>query len=161
MPTSSTPIGATPVATALGGAPTQTAPAARPDSLGKDAFLKLLVAQLRYQDPSSPADSSQFMSQTAQFTQVEKLEEIAKASTDMLAAQGLLASSTLVGRTVTYADPDGNDVSGVVTSARFGPEGPVLRVGPAGSEVAVSAIKEIRQDTPASTAPSTTPTPTA
>ena len=35
---------------------------------GQDAFLKLLVAQLKYQDPSKPADSTQFMAQTAQFT---------------------------------------------------------------------------------------------
>ena len=39
----------------------------------QDTFLKLLVAQLKYQDPSNPADSTQFLAQTAQFTQVEKL----------------------------------------------------------------------------------------
>ena len=43
----------------------------------KDIFLKLLVAQMKYQDPANPASSSEFMAQTATFTQVEKLEEIA------------------------------------------------------------------------------------
>jgi flagellar basal-body rod modification protein FlgD len=39
--------------------------------MGKDAFLQLLVAQLKYQDPSTPADSREFLAQTAQFTMVE------------------------------------------------------------------------------------------
>jgi flagellar basal-body rod modification protein FlgD len=144
-----TPIEPTTVASVLGAA---TGPAAvHTDTLDKDAFLKLLVAQLRYQDPSNPTDSSQFMSQTAQFTQVEKLDEIAKANTDMLAAQNLFATSNLVGRTVTYAGTDGTDVSGVVTSALFGATGPLLVVGPDATQVPVSAVKEIRQ-TPAAAA---------
>jgi flagellar basal-body rod modification protein FlgD len=138
-------IAPTPVSTALGaGAGAAVAPK---DTLGKDAFLKLLVAQLRYQDPSNPTDSSQFMSQTAQFTQVEKLDEISKANTAMLAAQNLFATSGLVGRTVTYVDAEGVDVSGVVTSATFGAAGPVLRVGTPAVDVPVGAVKEIRQST--------------
>ena len=42
----------------------------------KDMFLKLLVAQLKYQDPTKPADTTQFLAQTAQFTVVEKLSEL-------------------------------------------------------------------------------------
>jgi len=114
------------------GAPTTTAAAAVPkDTLDKDAFLKLLVAQLRYQDPSNPTDSSQFMSQTAQFTQVEKLDQIAKDNTAMLAAQNLFASAGLVGRTVTYTDADGADVSGVVSAAVFSATGPATPTAPA------------------------------
>ena len=118
------------------------------NTLGKDAFLKLLVAQLRYQDPTNPADSSQFMAQTAQFTQVEKLEEIARANTEMLAAQSLLAVSGLVGRTVTYTGADGAPTQAVVTSAGFGPGGAVLRVGPEGAEVPLGSVTDVRQ-TPA------------
>ena len=54
---------------------TYTTPASstidRPDQMGKDVFMKLLVAQMRYQDPSNPVDSSQMMAQTATFSQVE------------------------------------------------------------------------------------------
>ena len=43
-----------------------TKPVTKSDSLSdKDTFLKLLVAQLKYQDPSNPADSTQFLAQTA------------------------------------------------------------------------------------------------
>jgi flagellar basal-body rod modification protein FlgD len=72
--------------------------------LGKDAFLNLLVAQLKYQDPSSPTDSSQFMAQTAQFTMVEKLEELAKSQTSMVNAQNLASATALVGRQISWTD---------------------------------------------------------
>src|SRR3712207_7495113 len=58
-------------------AQTATSSVDRADQMGKDTFLQLLVAQMRYQDPSSPTSTTEFMSQTATFTQVEKLEEIA------------------------------------------------------------------------------------
>ena len=55
--------------------------------MDKDTFLKLLVAQMKYQDPGNPADTNQLMAQTATFSQVEKLEELAKQNASMLALQ--------------------------------------------------------------------------
>jgi len=53
------------------------AAAAQADALAqRDTFLKLLVAQLRYQDPLQPADAVQFVGQLAQFSQLEQLIEI-------------------------------------------------------------------------------------
>src|SRR5919112_5330532 len=92
----------------------------RGDQMGKDVFLKLLVAQLRYQDPSKPADSSQMMSQTATFTQVEKLEEIAAQNASLLALQRSTSAGALVGRTVSYTDDTGATKTGVVSSVRLG-----------------------------------------
>ncbi len=110
----------------------------------QDTFLKLLVAQLKYQDPSNPADSTQFLAQTAQFTQVEKLGAIAETQQNMLNAQMMLGASSLVGRTVTYVGPDGADVTGVVTSAKLGGSDPTLRVGD--TDVQLSKVKEVRQN---------------
>ena len=44
--------------------------------LGKDTFLKLLVAQLKYQNPMSPTDGTEFLAQSAQFTSLESLQSI-------------------------------------------------------------------------------------
>jgi flagellar basal-body rod modification protein FlgD len=46
------------------------------DELGKDEFLTMLVAQLQYQDPMNPMDSTGFTAQLAQFSSLEQLENI-------------------------------------------------------------------------------------
>ena len=91
----------------------------RPDQMGKDTFLKLLVAQMRYQDPANPANSTEFMAQTASFTQVEKLEQLATQSASLLALQRSTSAGALVGRTVTYTDPTGATTTGTVSSVRL------------------------------------------
>ena len=112
------------------------------NAMDQDTFLKLLVAQLKYQDPSNPSDATQFLTQTAQFTQVEKLGAIAKSQESLLSAQLMLGASNLVGRTVTYVGADGADVTGVVSSATFGGSNPVLRIG--NTDVPLSSVKEVR-----------------
>jgi flagellar basal-body rod modification protein FlgD len=91
----------------------------RPDQLGKDVFMKLLVAQMRYQDPSKPVDSSQMMSQTATFSQVEKLEQLVNQNASMLVLQESATAGALVGRTATYTDTNGASKTGTVTSVRL------------------------------------------
>jgi flagellar basal-body rod modification protein FlgD len=114
----------------------------------QDTFLKLLVAQLKYQDPSKPTDSTQFLAQTAQFTQVQKLGQIA----DMLKAQQLIGASALVGRSVAYLDAKGTALTGVVTKTKLnGDSEPTLVVG--NTDVPLSMVTEVQQ-----TAPETPPT---
>jgi flagellar basal-body rod modification protein FlgD len=55
------------------------------DTLGKDAFLRLLVTQLQHQDPTKPQADAEFIAQLAQFSSLEKLTQIAD-SVDALAA---------------------------------------------------------------------------
>jgi flagellar basal-body rod modification protein FlgD len=135
-----TPPVTTPI-TQIGGNTTPAAPT-RSDQLDKDTFLKLLVAQLKYQDPSNPADSTAFLAQTAQFTQVERLNELKTVGSDQLMSQMMLAASSMVGKTITFTGPDGTDVSGVVTSAHFNGSAPTLRVGD--TDVPLPAVKEVK-----------------
>jgi flagellar basal-body rod modification protein FlgD len=120
-----------PIAGSTDDATNQTAPQAA----GKDMFLKLLVAQLKYQNPMEPVDSSQFMAQTAQFTMVEKLQEMAAQTEALVAGEMSQRAAGLLGRQVSYVDAEGATQTGVVTGTRFGPDGPVLLIGPGGSGV--------------------------
>src|ERR671917_1467670 len=105
----------------VGGTATTTATSTveRKSQNNKDMFLQLLVAQMRYQDPNSPASTTEFMSQTATFTQVEKLEEIAAQNASLVAMQRSLSAGALVGHTVSYTGEDGATVTGTVGSVKI------------------------------------------
>jgi flagellar basal-body rod modification protein FlgD len=109
----------------------------------KDMFLKLLVAQMKYQDPSNPASSSEFMAQTATFTQVEKLEEIAAQNASMLALQRSSSAGALVGRTVSYSDEAGETQTGLVTAVRLGTGSSEATAVVGGVAVAMGRITEV------------------
>ncbi len=129
--------------TSTGSASTASTTTARNDQVDNQMFLKLLVAQLKYQDPMNPASSSDFMNQTAQYTMVEKIQELSKNMTELLASERQASAGNMIGRYITGTDTNGKDVSGVVTRARLESGGPILSVGD--TEVALSAVKEVRQ----------------
>lgn len=87
-------------------------------TLGKDEFLKILVTQLRYQDPMSPLQDREFIAQMAQFSSVEQLMNM--SSELSLLRQSLGAASSLIGKTIEWYEQDsaGKEtlVSGVVDS---------------------------------------------
>ena len=113
-------------------------------SLDKDAFLKLMVAQLKYQSPDSPVDTNQFMAQTAQMTQVESLQAIQKSQETLLAADKNLLGTSMIGQSITATNVlGGADIVGTVTGIKLGTDGPVLKIGD--TEVALSAVKEINK----------------
>ena len=121
----------------------------RPDQMGKDTFLKLLVAQMRYQDPGNPVDSSQMMAQTATFSQVEKLEQLVAQNASMLVLQESATAGSLVGRTATYTDTTGASKTGTITSVRLasGDSEAVAYIG--GTAVPVGRLTEIAAPTTA------------
>ena len=77
-------------------------------SMGNDTFLKLLVAQMKYQDPLQPTDSAQMMSQLAQFSQVEGLNNLNKQITALGLSQDFSAAVAMIGKTVSYKDAAGD-----------------------------------------------------
>ena len=111
------------------------------DALGRDAFLKLMVAQLKYQNPMSPQDGSQFLVQTAQFNMLEQLQEISKQGAQMAAGEASRTAASMLGHQVTYTGADGKEASGVVTGARLDPAGAVLLVGDA--KVPLASVKQV------------------
>jgi flagellar basal-body rod modification protein FlgD len=99
------------------------------NELDKQAFLELFVAQLKYQDPSSPMDTSQMMAQTTQLATMESLEEIASTSREAFALQMRLTASDLVGKQVSWTDADGKTQSGTVSGVSYANSVPLVMVG--------------------------------
>ena len=78
------------------------------DSLDKDAFLQLLVAQMKYQDPLEPTSNTEYISQYATFSELEQMQ-------NMSASMDLFRASSLVGQTVLLKV---NDSSGRTTNVQ-------------------------------------------
>ena len=96
------------------------APAAKASNgqLDKNAFLKLLVAQLQNQNVADPMDPAEVMAQTTQLTLVEKMNELVESNAASTAAQRLSLAASLVGKDVTYND-SGVKTTGKVDSVRL------------------------------------------
>lgn len=110
--------------------------------LDKDTFLQLLVAQLKYQNPLAPTDGSEFLAQSAQFTMVEKLEELSRTMSDAAVHDRLATATGMIGRQITYRDETGETASGLVTGVRFELAGPILILGD--TEVALGSVEAVR-----------------
>ncbi len=106
-----------------------TTPSAAKSELDQQAFLQLLVAQLRNQDPSSPMDSSQLMAQTTQLSTMEQLTELTSTSREAFSLQMRVAAASLVGQTVSWTDADGVAASGTVDAVDYSGSVPVVTVG--------------------------------
>jgi len=90
------------------GSPVQSS---KKSEIGQADFLKLMTTQLQAQDPFKPMDSSQFLGQIAQFSQVSGLQTLNSAFSDLagsLTANQTLQGASLVGREVLVA---GNQLS--------------------------------------------------
>ena len=107
----------------------------------KEMFLNLMVAQLRYQDPLNPSDSGEFLAQSAQFTSLEKMQDVADQTAALLSTSVSFGASNMVGKNVTYLDEDGNAISGMVDSVSFDVTGPMLQVG--GQSVSLGQVQSI------------------
>jgi len=88
-------------------------------SLGKDDFLKILITQLSYQDPTSPMEDKQFIAQMAQFSTLEQMTAMAKDFSKLTyMLMGNEASSSL-GKNVEIVQGD-NVVQGMVNAVTRG-----------------------------------------
>ena len=68
------------------------------DELGKDAFLQLLVTQLKNQDPLDPQDNSEYIAELAQFSSLEQMTNVVKNLEDLSKVVDNIDSSVLIGQ---------------------------------------------------------------
>ncbi|MCL2669799.1 MAG: hypothetical protein FWE89_03850 [Syntrophaceae bacterium] len=115
-------------------------------TLGKDEFLKLLVAQLKNQDPLNPTDSTTFTSQLAEFSSLEQLTnlntELKNQSLNQMTL-GYAQSASMIGKEVLVEWSDGPR-TGIVTAVHYqGNE--IWATIDDQIKVPLSAISEVRQ----------------
>jgi len=95
------------------------APDATNSTLDRDAFFKVLVAQLRYQDPMSPMDNTAFVTQLAQMSSLEQMQNLSQSLNHLFQMQVVNQTLTLLGREATVEQEDGQLVAGKVEKASF------------------------------------------
>jgi flagellar basal-body rod modification protein FlgD len=93
------------------------------NGLGKNDFLKLLVAQLQNQDPLSPVNDQEFMSQLTSFSTLEQVTNMASSSERLNETVSNDQALALIGHQVTYAKADGSSAEGTVEKVDFSSEG--------------------------------------
>lgn len=126
----------------LGGA-TQAQGTTGYGSLDKDAFMKILVAQLRYQNPLSPQqDSQQMIAQLTQFSMLEQLYSLGSQLESMVSSGMAGALSNMLGKEISYINDEGDVVSGIAESVVF--KGGVQMLVVDGVEVLPEALTSIR-----------------
>ncbi|MDJ0319336.1 flagellar hook capping FlgD N-terminal domain-containing protein [Pseudarthrobacter sp. PS3-L1] len=123
-------------------------------SLDSEAFMSLLVAQLKNQSPSAPMDTNQMMSQTISLSMMEKTTEMAANSKEGFSLQMRSAAAALVGQHVDYTLPDGTAGSGVAGSVSYAGTVPTVTVGTV--SIPLDAISGVGA---APTVPGTPPAP--
>jgi flagellar basal-body rod modification protein FlgD len=121
----------------------ETEPTNPKGELGKNAFLQLMVAQLQAQNPLEPSNGTEYISELAQFSQLEQTTNLAQSSSQSVTAQRVAQAVALIGHAVSYTDPStGASQSGSVQSVEITPEGATLTVeGTPG--IALAGVSEV------------------
>ena len=130
-----------------GSGPAAAAAPSQAGAFGLDfqSLLRIILTQLTYQDPLKPMDNFQFVSQLAQFSQLQQSQTLNDQVTSLLAAQSASQATTLLGRTVDFTGA-GNSFSGVVKSVSFSTGQPQVTIEtPDGKSIANVSIADITQ----------------
>jgi flagellar basal-body rod modification protein FlgD len=131
---------------ANGPAPSTQDTAQNAFGLGFEDLLRIVLTQLTYQDPLKPVENFEFVSQLAQFTQIQQTETMSDRMLSIVQASSTTQATDLLSRTVDISS-SGGTLTGVVKSIAFQSGEPRLTIQTANnqtiSNVALSAINKI------------------
>ncbi|HWK12933.1 MAG TPA: flagellar hook assembly protein FlgD [Rhizobiaceae bacterium] len=129
--------------TAAGTSAAQAGSSAGTANVDYQSFLRLLVAQMKNQDPTKPMESTEYVAQLATFSQVEQSVQMNAKLDQMLRASSMSQADALIGREITSAD---GNTTGVVDEVRLTSTG-LIAVLADGKEVPVVEGVTIRAAT--------------
>ncbi len=107
-------------------------------TMDKDAFLQLLVAEMKYQDPLQPTSNTDYIAQFAQFSQVESLQNMSD-NMDLTRAQNLVGETVVLA--TENAAGEAEYITGVVDSVTFEEGVPYLHVN--GNSYKMDTLEEV------------------
>jgi flagellar basal-body rod modification protein FlgD len=123
----------------------------RNSGISQDDFLRLLLAQLRFQDPLKPVDNQQFIAQLAQFSALEINRQQSEKVDTLLTVESITQSVGLIGRSVQLRTAQGDSPLGIVSAVSFSGGEPRLMVDVGGgsiSDVRPSDVVRVVNPTP-------------
>lgn len=130
-------------------APTSTAGGTAQSAFGLEfeSLLRIILTQLTYQDPLKPLDNTEFVSQLAQFSQLQQTQSLNDQIASLLTAQAAMQATSLLGKTVDITI-DTAILSGTVKAVSFASGGPTVTVetsdGRTVSSLSIANITQIR-----------------
>jgi len=110
--------------------------------LGKDAFMKMMIENLRNQDPSSASDSKEFVQQLSQMTMLEQITNMASATANLALETRDARAVGMLGKTVGWVGAGGLRQEGVVESIETSTGTPLLKIN--GEMVQFSLVTDVR-----------------
>ncbi len=110
--------------------------------LGSDAFMKLLVAQMKYQNPMAPSNGTEYLAQISQYAMVEQLQKVNQGQQEVSTYQRAMMAGSMIGKQVSGTNDFGVAVTGLVTSVNFASGKPVLVT--TGGDLPVDRVDEAR-----------------
>ena len=109
--------------------------------LTADDFMKLLIDQLKNQDPSQPMSESDMANQMAQMATISQLEALSTAMTSLSSSDQKLSATSMLDKMVTYSDSNGTSVQGKVKSVIFSGNDVMLDLGT--SQISLSDVTNV------------------
>jgi flagellar basal-body rod modification protein FlgD len=112
--------------------------------LGENDFFMLLATQLRNQDPLSPMENTEYISQLAQFSSLEAVKNLSDAFALFTQGQAIAQASALLGKQVEGLDPhSGQTVSGTVSAVSLEDDTVMVQIGDV--EIPLTNVAQVTQ----------------
>jgi flagellar basal-body rod modification protein FlgD len=93
------------------------------------AFMSLLLAQMKNQNPMEPMDDSQMISQMAQLNSLDELKKISESLSSMTQTNAFISALNLINKNVTYTDADGEEQTSKVSGVSMKGSDVYLKIG--------------------------------